>query len=264
MKKSLKHCLKIAMQSGNMPIDTAHLQQTLLLAGQELRNTPRRRQIKFCSFLALQIRFIGWKIWLAQGLLLAAGCYVLNAAFGKDFYYNRRYAAILLCSIAILIIMTAIPFIQRAFRYRMNEIESATYFSSVSLLISKLLIIGIGDMVILNGLLFLAAFITPLTMCDVFLYLVFPFLLAGCGCLYLLGHTPPQWFSQCCIALCSILHVCLALLNRFLPTFFQKTFSAGWAAVCVILIFLCALQFRYIMRCSSYAEMQIEQNIIKI
>lgn len=258
MKKNLRHRLKNAIQSGNMPIDTVHLQQTLLLAGQELTYAHYRKQVKFSSFLALQIRFIGWKIWLAQGLLLAGGCYVLTAAFGKDFYYNRRYVAILLCGIAILIIMMAIPFIQRALRYKMHEIETATYFSSVSLLISKLTIIGIGDIAILNGLLFLTAFITPLTICDAFLYLIFPFLLTNCGCLYLLGHIPAQWFSQSCIALCSILYACLVLLNRVLPAFFQQTFSIGWAAVCMILVFLCALQFRYIIRCSSYAEIQLD------
>lgn len=257
MKKSLRRRLKNAMQSDNIPTDTAHLRQTLLLAGQELIDIPHRKQIKFSTFLALQIRFIGWKIWLVQGVLLAAGCCVLTASFGNDFYYSRRYAAILLCSIAILIIMMAIPFIQRALRYKMHEVEIATYFSCIKLLMCKLLIIGIGDIIILSGLLLFAVFRTSLNICDIFLYLVFPFLLAGYGCLYLLAHIPSQWFSQCCIALCSILYICLVLLNRLLPSLFRQTLSIGWAAICMILVFLCALQFRYIMCFSSYAEMQI-------
>lgn len=256
-KRSFKSSLRHSLHSHATPINERHLSQTILLVHRELSDKPHHERINFRSFLVLQIRFIGLKIWLLQGLLLAALCYILDMSFGNYLYYNRRYSALLLCSISILVLMMSIPFIQRALRYKMHEVEMSSYFSTAKLLMAKLFIIGIGDIFILGGLLLLTILKASLNMGDALLYLIFPFLLAGYGYLYLLGHIPAQWFSSCSTALCAILYVCIMLLNRFLPELFQQTFSIGWACACAMLLFLCISQFRYIMYHSAYAKVQL-------
>ena len=208
--------------------------------------------------LQLEPDLIGWKIWLLQGLVLAIIFYFLTVIFGEAFEYNKRFVAVLTCSISIMVLMMAIPFIQRSLRYKMHETEMAAYFSSIKLLMAKLLIIGIGDIFILNGMLFLIVFKNYLNVGSALLYIIFPFLLTSWGFMYLLGHIPAHRFSPYCIGLCAIMYTCIALLNKFVPIVFQQTFSAAWAAVCLVLLLLCLSQFRYIVYHSSYAQIQAE------
>ena len=256
--ESIKMLLKNSLQTDNIRINKTHLQYTLSLLRQEQVNKARHERIKLSTFLVLQIKFIGWKIWLLQGLVLAVLCYFLTVIFGEDLYKIKRYSAVSICSISIMILMMAVPFIQRSLRYKMHESEMATYFSSVRLLIAKLLMIGIGDIFILNGILLLIVFKNYLSIGSALLYVIFPFLLTSWGFMYLLGHIPQQLFSPCCIGLCAILYICIALLNKFVPIVFQQTFSAAWAAVCLVLLLLCSSQFRYIIYYSSYAQIQPE------
>lgn len=256
--RNIKVLLKKSLQSDNLTINKTHLQYTLSLLRQEQVSKDRHERIKLSAFLTLQIKFIGWKIWLMQGLVLAMIFYFLTVIFGDAFDYNKRFAAVLTCSISIMVLMMAIPFIQRSLRYKMHETEMAAYFSSIKLLMAKLLIIGIGDIFILNGLLFLIVFKNYLNIGSALLYIIFPFLLTSWGFMYLLGHIPAQRFSPCCVCLCAILYICIALLNKFVPIVFQQTFSAAWAAVCLVLLILCLSQFRYIIYRSSYAQIQPE------
>lgn len=256
--ESIKALLKKSLQPDNITISKMHLQYTLSLLRQEQISKSNHERIKLSAFLTLQIKFIGWKIWLLQGLVLAVIFYFLTVIFGDAFDYNKRFVAVLTCSISIMVLMMAIPFIQRSLRYKMHESEIATYFSSIKLLMAKLLIIGIGDIFILNGMLFLIVFKNYLNIGSALLYIIFPFLLTCWGFMYLLGHIPAQRFSPCCVGLCAILYICIALLNKFAPIVFQQTFSAAWAAICLILLLLCLSQFRYIMHYSSYAQIQPE------
>lgn len=263
MEKQIKNrninmLLKKSLQTNNITINKAHLQYTLSLLRQEQISKTHDERIKLSSFLALQIKFIGWKIWLLQGLVLAVLCYFLTVIIGEYLYQVKRYSAVSICSISIMILMMAVPFIQRSLRYKMHESEMATYFSSVRLLIAKLLIIGIGDIFILNGILLLIVYKNYLSIGSALLYVIFPFLLTSWGFMYLLGHIPAQWFSHCCILLCLALYTCIVLLNKFVPIFFQQTFSVEWTIVCLVLLLLCLFQFRYIIYHSSFVQIQPE------
>ena len=240
--RNIKALLKKSLQPDNLTINNTHLQHTLSLLRQEQISKTSHERIKLSAFLALQIKFIGWKIWLLQGLVLAVIFYFLTVIFKDSFDYNKRFVAVLICSISIMVLMMAIPFIQRSLRYKMHETEMSAYFSSVKLLMAKLLIIGIGDIFILNGMLFLIVFKNYLNIGSALLYIIFP----------------AQRFSPCCVGLCAIIYICIALLNKFAPIVFQQTFSAAWAGVCLVLLLLCLSQFRYIIHYSSYAQMQAE------
>ncbi len=255
---SIKTLLRKSLQTDNITINRTHLQNTLSLLRQEQISKTSHERIKPNAFLALQIKFIGWKIWLLQGLVLAVLCYLLTVIFGEDLYQVKRYGAVSICSISIMVLMMAVPFIQRSLRYKMHESEMATYFSSIRLLIAKLLMIGIGDIFILNGILLLLVYKNYLSIGSALLYAIFPFLLTSWGIMYLLGHIPAQWFSHCCTLLCLVLYTCIALLNKFVPIFFQQTFSVEWTIVCLILLLLCLSQFRYIIHYSSYVQIQSE------
>lgn len=216
-----------------------------------------RRRINFFSFLMRQIRFIGWKIWLIQGMLLLA-LYGIFTPIAADFAMgNIRYMAYFLCCLSVLVILSAAPAFYRCVRYTMYEIELASRFSIVKLLFAKILVIGIGDVVFLAALLWMTVLNTNMQMGSALLYILFPSLVSGAGFLYLLGHVPAGKLQAGSIGWGCALFLIIFLLKQFCPFFFTQTFSAGWAAVCFVLFIFCRWQFSYLLHDSTYARVQI-------
>lgn len=153
--------------------------------------------------------------------------------------------------------MTALPFIYRSIRYQMQEVEAATYFSSVKLLMARLAVIGIGDIFILAGICILTLVKTPLLAGNAILNLCFPFLLVVSGCLFMLGHFNPKHFFVGSLVFCSVLVLGCAVIPGRFEALFQQTFTVGWMGICALLILFCTQQFQYILYRSSYTEMQI-------
>lgn len=254
----LKRQLKAALRHTDYSLVSAeHLEQVKQLAKKELSQKTELERIGFAQFLCAQVRFIGWRIWLAQAILLAVICGFLAASMGEYYLINPRYAAQALCCLSVLVLMTALPFISRALKYKMHEIEAATRFSSVRLLMARLLIIGVGDLFALCGFWCVATLKTPLPAGSALLYSLFPFLLASCGLLFLLGNLPAARFAVGSTAMCCALLTVYALLGRLYPAFYRQTFTALWIVVCAALAALCVIQARQIVNRARYTELQL-------
>lgn len=248
LKQSLHHP-PIAMADGKA------LESTLLLAGKEVCRKQGRERISFTHFLFMQMHFTGWKIWSIQAISLILIALLFSRP--NEYLTSPLHLTKLLFCLSVLVFMTAIPFLYRCIRYRMQEVEAATRFSSVKLLMAKLIVIGMGDIFLL-GSIFLAAMLkTSLQADSAILYLCFPFLLAGSGSLFMLGHFSPRQFFAGSMGLCAFLALAFSFLPGRYTFLFQQTFSGGWMATCALLTFFCIYQFRYIMYHSSYTEIQI-------
>lgn len=229
----------------------------VLLAGKEASGRGRRERISFPQFLVLQLRFIGWKVWAVQGGILLLFCGLLSRLFGRGYWKDPQSVAGLLVCLSVLIFMMAPPFLYRSVRYRMQEVEAAARFSSVRLLMARLIIIGIGDAVLLSGILLTAAAKTALQPGGAAFSILFPFLLASSGCLYLLGHVSPRQFLGGSMGLCGFLLVGLSLAHRHFHFFTVLSLSPGWIGICTLLIVFCCHQFHYLLHHCTYAEMQV-------
>lgn len=238
-------------------VHEGHLKNTLLLVRKEAYQRNKRERISFTHFLFMQIKFIGWKVWAAQGLFLLMICGMLNNSYGGYFLEHPQSAPRVLFGLSVLLFMTALPLLYRSVRYKMQEIEAAARFSSVKLLIAKLAVIGIGDIFVLTGIFAAAVIRTSLQADSIVLYLCFPFLLVSSGSLFMLGHFTPKWFLAGSIGLCSVLLMLCFTIPGHYESLFQQSFSAGWLAVCGLLAAFGALQFRYILHRSAYTEMQV-------
>lgn len=255
-KQNFRNLLRNSMQDVETPVRYEHLQKTISLAKNEWKKRVVRPRITFSKFLTTQIRFVGWKIWLAQAIVLLCLSYLL-VFFGDYILNNQRNVALLLCCISILVLMSAVPFIQRSIRFKTYEIEAAARFSATKQLLAKLLIIGIGDISMLSSILCVAIINTPLGTKSILLYLLLPFLIASSGLLYLIGHTPIEKISQNSVVICMVLFLAFTILDKTYPIFYQQAFSLKWAAICIVLILFCIYQIRYILYRSSYEEMQL-------
>ena len=252
---NLEGQLRQALHRFPSVISDAHLQETILQAGKAACQRQNRRRISFARFLWKQIPLIGWKLWCIQGIFLLSAYGVLSD-FSDYLKAPLRLAKLLFC-LSIAVFMTALPLLYRSARWRMQEIEAAARFSSIKLLLSKLIVIAIGDLSLLGGIFLTALVKTSLRADTIVIYLCFPFLLAGGGCLFMLGHFPPGRFLTGCLLFCSALALTFAFLPEQRRLLFQPTFSAGWAVVCGLLFAFCAHQIRYLIKTSTYVEMQL-------
>lgn len=87
--------------------------------------------------------------------------------------------------------------------------------------------------------------------------IIFPFLLASSGCLYLLGHVCPRQFLAGSMGLCGFLLVGLSLAHRHFHFFTVPSLSPGWVGLCALLIAFCCHQFHHLLYHCAYAEMQV-------
>ena len=245
--------LRQAYQGADVEVRSSSMSAAVLLARKEAYS--RRQRLSFPQFLSMQIRFIGWKIWAAQGTLLFAVCGLLSHLFGQGYWKDPQSVAGLLFCLSLFTFMAAPPFLYRSTCYRMQEVEAAARFSSVRLLMARLIIIGIGDAALLSGILLTAAANTTLQAGSAALSVGFPFLLASSGCLYLLGHVCPRQFLAGSMGLCGFLLMVLSLAHRHFHLFFRP--SPGWIGVCTLLIVFCCHQFHYLLHNCAYAEMQV-------
>lgn len=254
-KENFEKKLRYALHEHPVTVREEHFESTILLSRKEADLRNKRVRISYARFWWMQIKFIGWKIWGMQFAFL----FVINGIVSH--YCNRsenlRYMTRLLSCMSILIFMTALPFLYRSVRYRMQEVEAASRFSAVKLLAARLAVVGIGNAVLLGGMLAVTVIRTSLQAGSVVLYLYFPFLLAGGGCLFMLGHLSPEKFLAGSVGLCAVLLLGAAAVPKHFEIIFRQSFSAGWLAVCVALLIFCAEQFHYIVYRSSYMELQV-------
>lgn len=181
---------------------------------------------------------------------------ILLARFYRDAIMPLHLIKILAC-LSILILISALPLLYRSVRYRMQEIEAASRFSGVRLLLARLIVIGIGDACLLAGIFITTVLKTILPAGSVAFFLCFPFLLAGGGCLYLLGHYPPKQFFAGSLLLCAFLAVMISVLPGQYLELCQPPLAVTQILLCALLLAFCARQIRYLIRIPSYEEMQL-------
>lgn len=253
-KKELEKQLRRSLHGVSAAADRKHVEETKLLAGREVLRKSGRERISFLRFLVMQVKFIGWRVWTLQIAFLLVIRGAFHSFYGRE---NLRYMVRLLVCLSVMVLMMALPIIYRCVRYRMQEVEAASRFSSVKLLMAKLAMIGIGDLIILCGIFAAAVWGTSLRADRVFAAICLPFLLAGSGCLYMLGHFKAKQFFAGSMGWCSLFILLSAVWSEQFEALFCRFLNAGGIILCVLLTVFCICQFRYIMYRSPYAEMQI-------
>lgn len=235
--------------------DSAHLQATLLPAKKEVCLKQQRHRISFAQFLRRQLPMIGRKLWILQGLFLLSAYAVLSDS-AEYLRSPLRLAKLLFC-LSIAAFMTALPLLYRSSRWRMQEIEAAARFSSVKLLLARLIAISIGDIFLLCAISLTAMAKTNLSADTTVIYLCFPFLLAGSGCLYMLGHLSPNRFLAGSLLFCIALLLLFSALPEAYAFVLQPSFFVAQIISCALLLAFCGQQLYYLVKTSCYEELQL-------
>ncbi len=250
-----KQLLKQSMHE--VPETEHHVENTIRLARLQAAQKRKRARIPFRQFLSKQVRYIGWKLWTVQGLMLCLFDRMVTQLYGERFWDSPTGVARLLFCVSTLVAMMALPMLYRSRRYRMQEVESASYFSSARLLMAKLAAIGIGDVFLLAGMFLMTTIRTSMQTGNLTFYLLLPFLVMSAAYLYMMGHCSGNGFFVGSISLgTAMILIATVIPGRWL-SLFQQSMTFGWIIVCIGLLVFSAEQLRYLLHRSPYAELQV-------
>ncbi|ADY55597.1 hypothetical protein Sgly_1287 [Syntrophobotulus glycolicus DSM 8271] len=240
MNKKLRLELQAALKDRPaIQISEEHLVQTMREARIAYQNRRNRERIRHPAFLLRQVRFVGAPVWLLQGFMLLCAFWLFGLSdIGAVSNFAPRHLPVLLGCFAVFIAMTSIPFIGRSARYRMLETEMAARISIPKLLLARIFIIGIGNVPLLTVSFLLANTKAELGTGSIALYLLLPYLIACCGCLFIqaYAHSGQQGFI--CTAFCFSLTALLFVLYKTAPVVYEQASVGVWGALCALCVVL--------------------------
>lgn len=225
----------------NISYDT-HLQNTKELSQLSLAKSARKHRqcLSFGALVRKQFKFLAWKIWLLQGMVLAFLYTLFLSLYTTEVMkWSYRVMPRFLCCCSGVIVMSSIPLLRRSVRYRMMELEQSTRFSAAGNLASQLLFIGTGD---LGMLMFLAFAVAKYDVTEsvIFLSLIVPFLTTAVTCLMLLSRTPFFVFNKSVVRLCILTTLLMNYVIDQYRQFHSDGRITGW-----VLYSLCCLAILY-------------------
>lgn len=232
MRLKLKAALK---DQPDLQISEEHLIQTMREARIAYQSRRQRVRIRYPVFLLRQVRFVGAPVWLLQGFLLLCAFWLFGFAdISAVSNLAPRHLPVLLGCFAVFIAMTSIPFIGRSVQYRMLETEMATRISIPKLLLTRISIIGVGNVLLLTVSFLLASVKAELGAGSVALYLLLPYLIACCGCLFIQAYAHRGYQGFVSTVFCFSLTALLFVLYKTAPVVYEQASAPVWGALCAL------------------------------
>lgn len=246
MKDGLLDIRLAAALQAMPPHRETQMNRVMLLAREEMRKKPARGRMRFTAFWRVFLRFIGWKIWLAQAAYFAVGIMLLLSAAREQWGSSPKHMAMGLCALSVFTWMTAIPFMRRANRNGMREIERACCVEPMRWMRAQVATVGLGDGLLIGGLGLVVRLRNLQSVAGTCAYLLLPFLLVSCCCLFLMRHVKEEHAAACCTAVCLLLAALIVPLGYWSPQIFEMTPSPSMGFLCAALLLLCMEQTRHL------------------
>lgn len=220
-----------------------HVNETINVVCKEYENYKGRQRIGYIQFLFRQILFIGRKVWMYQGVILILMFLMLNIIFDGDFQYIvNGHIPDLLCFYAVFITITGLPFLHRSRQYRMYEVELAACMSISKLVSSRLIIVAIGDSVFLITIALIMLNKVNISTIFIIFYLLLPFLVCCCGCIFILSCNHKQYGVFICEIFCLLVLPLQVLFHTLVPQAYYQTSLIGWIVLSIFFAVILAFQ----------------------
>lgn len=228
------------------------LQKTCAAARAAYGEQNKRERIGFWQFFVRQIRFAGGSLWILQAAVLIVTCLILDIHFqaGASGYGSLGFV-LSLASVATA--MTGIPYLCRSVRHGMYETETASRVSFAGLLLAKLLITGIGNLIMLAAFFALASLKMPLSI-NAIGYMLLPFSVIWLGIMVLMRLACDQLLPALCAAFSIIIMAALFALYQIVPQVFGQSSILIWNIVCIVIIAGLAWQIRTMAKKPAYMD----------
>ena len=205
---------------------------------------PRESSLSW--FVTTQIRFINFKVWLFQILLLSLYAFFVfvNLRDTKGF--------LLLIPATPILVFIGTSELSRSFRYRMAELEMPTRFSLRHILLARLIIISALDLFTLTCFMIITSLQTYTAIHTLVLYGIVPCFVTAHGCLFILNRCNSS-YSQYYTSTYSItLSVVGSLSVKLWPAWYDASARGIWLFVfCMALAGVCSEVYKMLHNCSQ-------------
>ena len=202
------------------PVSEQAVDRMVLLARMQWNTQVPRKRTGFMELLLLQLRVAGWKMWVFEMMIAAAPIFLI-IQYAKLHVITPVKVAFSLSCLTVGISMFWIVFIYRSSYYRMIEIEAASYFSLKGLILSRILILFVGELAVIVGISVVTAAYLAFGFGSGAAYMLFFLGLCGNGMLYLLRTAKAGRACRYFLIYGLLLIVLLTVLLRFQPQFFN-------------------------------------------
>lgn len=176
------------------------------------KNSKKNKLISNTEFLLLQVKYINKKLWLSQLIIV----FLFSVLLLNDTSENISQVSSIYFSLAIpLLVICAIPEIYRNIQHESFEIESCSYFSLKKVYLSKLLIIGMVDLIFATIIISLTSKATGLPFYQLIIYFLVPFNSTCCICFTSMSNLEKKSSYLNCISIGLIWTVILYSLSKY-------------------------------------------------
>lgn len=182
----------------------------------------RVQKINYKRLIGMQARYISKWVWLASVLL----CGLTYAITGS---MDEKYVCAVYGLIPFLVLISVTESM-RSYRYGMEELELSARFSLKSIVMARMLMLGIGNLVTLAIVLILLGNGTE----NHLLQVLTPYFLTAAGSLYILRNVRGNENTFFCFALAAAVSISQMLLPWQFDGIFTPRYAAMWAVVCVV------------------------------
>lgn len=193
------------------------------------------------QFFLIQLRYIRKRVWLIETALVACCLVGLSLSSGHNTY--MMLVSILSSSLPFVALVTTTE-IARSISYNMAEIEMTTRYSLSQLLITRMIILGITNL--LNFLTVIAFLSSKLEFgfIRLGLYLLVPYLLTCFGLLLVLNKVRSSEANYYCAGISGFVSICYVVFINSKYTIYSDTYVYLWVLLFATLIIGITIQLR--------------------
>lgn len=223
-----KHELQSILQNGPEPKRIKETQQicTTILNQQRQLNLIPEERTKFWQFLSDVMPYIGWRLWLAQGIV---SLFICAGVFSIPDTPN------VISMFIPLFILACLPSFYQSSTFGMEEIEAVTRASGAQIILAKLILAGAAQIVCLTIICWLAIVVVeyPVTLIQLIMYVIVPFL--GCLILTLWNMRKRERYAiQCSVVSCLGVSAFAGTLAHWFPAIYDISAIGIWVTTFVL------------------------------
>lgn len=176
-------------------------------------------QVNWFHLVGIQAGYISKRVWVFSAVL----CIV---TFSFIEMVEARHAGMVLALIPFLVMLSVTESI-RSYRYGMEELELATRFSLKSIVMSRMILLGVVNFAVLLCLMLVLGCKAQINV----LYIMVPYFLTAGGGLYIVRKVRGNESTF----LCFVLSALVCVLELYLPWQFTELFTREYVEVWVLI-----------------------------
>lgn len=179
-------------------------------------------KINLFHMVATQTRYISKWVWVFSGLLFGATYLVTRIS-------HPGYVSMVLGFVPFLV-MLSVTESMRSYRYGMEELELSARFSLKSIILARMIMLGLGNLAVLAGITFLLRSNMQINM----VYVMTPYFLTAGGGLWIVRNLPDKEGTYLCFGLATLVCVLQLSLSWRPHAIFAVEYVWIWMCACVV------------------------------